>query len=116
MAVTRQRGRRHGQPVTVYLPRLEIDARGNRKWIADETSESITGTAWLVPGRSARAEVPGQQQVNVLTMGTALDLGPVGLWARVNWQNRWWDVVTPPRYHHGTRHVRHWTVDLRERP
>jgi len=79
----------------------------------------------FIPQRSARAEVPGQAGINVTRVLMDSDLpvrlenvgtGEVGLWGRVEWNGSAWDIVTPPAYHHGTRHTRHWTIDIRERP
>ena len=72
--------------------------------------------AAFIPQRSARAEVPGQAQINVQRMIVAADLTDVNLWSRVEWAGSKWDVVTPPAYHHGTRRTRHWSIDIRERP
>lgn len=44
------------------------------------------------------------------------DLDDVDLWSRVEWNGKQWDIVTPPAYRHGSRKVRHWSIDLRERP
>ena len=72
--------------------------------------------AAFIPQRSAKAEVPGQQQINVTRMIVAAELADVTVWSRVEWAGRQWDLVTPPAYHHGTRRTRHWSFDIRERP
>lgn len=78
--------------------------------------DPIETTAVAIPQRSARAEVPGQQQINVTRLIVKAGLPDVNLWSRFFWQGKWWDAVTPPSYHHGTRHTRHWSIDIRERP
>ena len=108
--------RRRGQPAKVWPTRTLTDSRGNAVVAVDLDAVPIEVRAAFIPQRSARAEVPGQQQIDVVTMLVAADLPEVNLWARVLWRDRYWDVVSPPAYHHGTRHVRHWSMDLRERP
>jgi len=70
----------------------------------------------LIPQRSARAEVPGQQQINITRMIVNANLEGVELWSRVEMLGKVWDIVTPPAYHHGERRTRHWSIDVRERP
>lgn len=91
------------------------DARGNKTLAPDPTSPHQVRAAFI-PQRSSRAEVPGQQEINVIRMIVAPHLLGVGLWSRVEYDGKFWDVVTPPMYHHGTRHTQHWSIDLRERP
>jgi hypothetical protein len=108
--------RRRGQPATVWPTTTVTDGCGNRLVAVDMTAPPIEVTAVFIPQRSARAEVPGQQQIDVVTMIVAPDLPDVNLWSRVLWRGRYWDVVSPPAFHYGTRHTRHWSMDLRERP
>jgi hypothetical protein len=108
--------RRRGQSAKVWPTTTAADSRGNRVVSLDMQASPIEVTAAFIPQRSARAEVAGQQQINVVTMIVAADLPNVNLWSRVQWLGRYWDVVSPPAYHHGTRHTRHWSIDLRERP
>jgi hypothetical protein len=99
----------------VWKVRKQIDNRGNEVKIADpDDYEDVT--IWVFPQRSARAEVHGQQSINVTRIGVPGHFVNLDLWARLQFQGKDWDVVTPPSYHHGTRHVRHWTIDVRERP
>ncbi|WP_405057052.1 hypothetical protein OG474_30490 [Kribbella sp. NBC_01505] len=108
--------RRRGQTLTLWRTVAVVDNRGNTVRVADEANPWVV-TAWTIPQRSARAEVPGQQKINVLRIGVKADLAGVELWSRVIYQGKPWDVVTPPSYHHGSsRHVRHWSIDIRERP
>lgn len=107
--------RRRGQPATVYSTVKTVDNRGSHRVEVDLNSP-IEVTAVFIPQRSARAEVAGQAQINVTRMIVEPDLPNVNLWSRVYWRETWWDVVTPPSYHHGTRNTRHWSIDLRERP
>jgi hypothetical protein len=95
---------------------VEIDNRGHsvRTPDADGPHEVV---AAFIPQRSARAEVPGQQQINVYRMIVDANLTDVDLWSRVEWDGKTWDIVSPPAYHHGiTRHTRHWSIDIRQRP
>ncbi|MEU7148480.1 phage head-tail adapter protein [Streptomyces sp. NPDC045456] len=92
-----------------------IDSRGNTVIVPDD-GPPIEVRAAFIPQRSARAEVPGQQQINVMTMIVNPHLDDVSLWSRVEYAGRQWDVVSPPAYHHGDRRTRHWSIDIRERP
>lgn len=107
--------RRRGQTALVWKAEPVTDRRGNTVMTAEGT-DPITVKAAFMPQRSSRAEVPGQQQINVVTMICDPDLEDVSLWSRVVWNGREWDVVSPPAYHYGTRHNRHWSLNLRERP
>lgn len=93
-----------------------LDRRGNTTQRATEVGP-IDVRAAFIPQRSARAEVPGQQEIEVTRMLVDPDLPDVTLWSRVEWRGDMWDVVAPPVYHHGShRTVRHWSIDLRKRP
>ena len=107
--------RKHGQLATVYKQIQKTDNRGSKQFTVD-TDNPVEVHAAFIPQRSARAEVPGQQHINVTRMIVRHGIPDVSLWARVVWAGKEWDVVTPPAYHHGTRHTRHWSMDLRERP
>lgn len=107
--------RRRGVPAKVWRVTKQEDNRGNEVEVASpENAHEVT--VWLFPQRSARAEAPGQLGINVTRIGCDADLEGVTLWSRVEMLGKQWDVVTPPAYHHGTRHTRHWSIDLRERP
>lgn len=108
--------RRRGIPVKVWKTVIRTDGRGNEHKLADLTATPEDATAWVYPQRSARAEVPGQQHINVVRIGVRADIPDLELWSRIEMQGKQWDVVTPPAYHHGTRHTRHYSIDLRERP
>lgn len=109
------RQRRRGQPALVWKQVEVIDGRGNRTLVADPTSPHEVRAAFI-PQRSSRAEVPGQQVINVVRMIVDADLDDIGLWSRVEYQGKQWDIVTPPSHHHGVRRTRHWSIDIRERP
>lgn len=107
--------RRHGLSAKVWKVEERQDNRGNTHEVAvPDNPHEIR--AWVFSQRSARAEVPGQQGINVIRIGVDADLEGVSLWSRVEIMGKLWDVVTPPAYHHGTRNTRHWSLDLRERP
>lgn len=113
--MTIQRRGRNAQHLTVYGTKEVQDSRGNWQivWDVNDPHE-IQG--WVIPQRSNRGEVPGQIETNVVRIGITHDLPYVNLQSRVYWNGAWWDVEAPPSYHHGTRHVRHWSIDLRQRP
>lgn len=107
--------RRHGIPVTIYPVTVQTDRRGNQQKMPDLSNPLTVKAAWI-PQRSARAEVPGQVEINIVRIIVTHDLPNVDLWSYAEALGTTWDVVTPPAYHHGTRHTRHWSLDLRERP
>ncbi|MEU6959595.1 phage head completion protein [Streptomyces chrestomyceticus] len=107
--------RRRGQKARVWRTVEVVDNRGNTVIVPDG-GPPIEVRAAFIPQRSARAEVPGQQQINVMTMIVNPHLDDVSLWSRVEYAGRQWDVVSPPAYHHGERRTRHWSIDIRERP
>lgn len=109
------RQRRRGQWVDVWKTKKVTDRRGNEVIVADPDGPYRVRAAFI-PQRSSRAEVPGQQEINVTRMIVDPDLPDVNLWSRVDWNGSQWDVAAPPAYHHGTRHTRHWSIDIRERP
>jgi hypothetical protein len=113
MSITPQR--RRGQPIVLYRSKTTTDSRGNKVQTVDEESPYST-RGWVIPGRSSRAEVPGQMDIDIVRIGVGSDFPGVDSWSRVLWKGDLYDVVIPPLYHHGTRHVRHWTIDLRKRP
>lgn len=107
--------RRRGVTAKVWKSAYHTDNRGNQVLVADADGPHIVKCA-LIPQRSARAEVPGQQQINITRMIVDADLEGVSLWSRVEVLGSVWDIVTPPAYHHGERKTRHWSIDIRERP
>ena len=112
--------RKRGQTAKVYKTKVVTDNRGNETKVVDMLNP-YTVRAAFIPDRSAKAEVPGQQKINVYTMLIRHDLEDIELWSRVEWvgpanAGPFWDIVTPPAYHQGSRHTRHWTLAIRERP
>lgn len=112
--------RRHGIPIKVWKTEVQTDNRNNKHTVAVPL-DAHNIKCWIFSQRSARAEVAGQLEINVIRIGVDADLPGVDLWSRVEITNfpalnGIWDVVTPPAYHHGTRHTRHWSIDLRKRP
>jgi hypothetical protein len=100
----------------VWPTKKTVDSRGNEVFVVDLDAVPHAVRVAVIPQRSAQAEVPGQQQINVVRMLVDADLAGVDLWGRVEWAGKLWDIVTPPSLHYGTRHTRHWSIDLRERP
>lgn len=111
--MTRQR--KHGVPVTFYPRHLVTDSRGNEQWMPN-LDAPIQTTAAVYAQRSSKAEVPGQQEIEVTRLLVRADLPDVNLWARATFLGQDWDIAAPPAYHHGTRTTRHISVDLRRRP
>lgn len=72
--------------------------------------------ASITPGRGSRAEVPGQQEINIYHVTVNPDLKGVDLWSQVEWNAFRWDIVAPPVLHPGIRRTRHWSFDMRLRP
>lgn len=108
--------RRRGQRAIVY-PSKVVESRRGAPVSVPDMDNGIPIRAAFIPQRSARAEVPGQLGIKVTRMIFSHEIENFDLWSRVYWRGRYWDVVTPPSYHHGaTRHVRHYSADLRERP
>lgn len=107
--------RRRGLPAIIYPLAAVVDSRGNTHRMAD-MNNPIKTKVWTYPQEGAKAEVIGQQEIDVVRLGSKADLGDVGLLSRVTFRGREWDIVSPPQYHHGTRHTRHWSFDVRKRP
>lgn len=107
--------RRRGVVVKVWKTKTTIDARGNEVKVFDPDNYEFV-TAAQIPQRSARAEVPGQVVINVVRLIIDPNVRDMDIWSRVEFNGSEWDIVTPPSYHHGTRHTRHWSIDVRERP
>ena len=113
--MTHQR-RQNGLPA-IFYPIVKVrDNRGNERKVHDETSP-IEAEVWVFPQRGAKAEVTGQQTINVTKIGCSIEIPGVELGSRVLLLGKEWDVVSPPAYHHGARrHTRHFAMDIRERP
>lgn len=107
--------RARGQEAIVYPSKVITDSRDNEVRTVD-MSRPYRVTAVFIPQRSQRAELPGQQDIDIMRMLVDHDLPGVDSWSRVYWDGSMWDVVVPPAYRHGTRHTRHYSVDLRRRP
>ncbi|WJN62635.1 head-tail joining protein 2 [Streptomyces phage phiScoe10] len=106
--------RRRGQKVRIWKTKVTVDRRGNEVVAADSDGPHEVRAAFI-PQRSAKAEVPGQQLINITRMIVAAGLEDVTLWSRVEYMGKQWDIVSPPAYHHGPRKSRHWSIDIRER-
>lgn len=106
--------RRRGLNARVWRTVEKVNNRGEILKVADDAMAHEV-QVWVYPQRSARAELAGQQGIDVMRIGCDANLEGVDLWSRVEVLDKVWDVVTPPSYHHGTRHTRHWSIDLRAR-
>lgn len=107
--------RRRGQQVVIYPTKEIVDNRGHTVAMADMDHPVIRKAA-VIPQRSSKAELPGQQDIH--TVRLILDNAVSGLdsWSRVLYMGEYWDVMVPPQFHAGSRHVRHYTIDVRRRP
>ena len=101
----------------IFYPVVKLtDARGNERKMHDEENPVIR-RVWQVPQRGAKAEVTGQQTINVVRIGVSADVPNLGLNARVFFDGKMWDIVSPPAIRKGaSRHTRHYMMDVRERP
>lgn len=115
--MTYQRQRK-GIPAVFYPVIKQIDGRGNERKVHDaDPDNALHRKVWQIPQRGAKAEVTGQQTINVVRIGVATDVPGVALNARVEFDGKVWDVVSPPALHTGGgRHTRHYSMDVRERP
>lgn len=109
--MTIQRKQR-GIKIQYWKVRKETNLRGDEVLLADDGPYETK--AWIIPQRSQKAETPGQQQINVKRIGLdpSLDLST---WSKIRWNGDEYDFVNPPGLRLGTRHVRHWVVDVRLR-
>lgn len=107
--------RKRGEPATFYPTVKTTDMRGDVVYRAS-AENAVTVRVAAIPDRSSRAEVPGQQAIDVNRLILPAELPGVDLWSRVHWRGLWWDVIGPFALHGGTRHVRHWSVLVRRRP
>lgn len=108
--------KRKGTDAIFYPIVKQADNRGNERKVHDE-SNPIHRKVWQIPQRGAKAEVTGQQTINVVRIGVATDVPGVALNSRVEFDGKVWDVVSPPALHAGGgRHTRHYSMDVRERP
>lgn len=105
--------RRRGILLDIWPQKTVVNRRGETVVVPDP-DRARQVRAWISPDRSSRAEVPGQVGIEAIEVGIAAS-EDVGLWSRIVWDGREWDLVSPPAYHHGTRRTRHQTLTLRAR-
>ena len=110
------RQRRRGREVKFWPREKIIDGRGNEQYHANLEAKPIVTTAAEMQDRSSRAEVPGQHEIDVVRLIVRYDLPNVGVWAICYWRGEYWDVLTPPIYHYGTRQTRHQSMLIKRRP
>lgn len=76
----------------------------------------IRTRAAITPERSSKAEVPGQQVINVIRVLIDYKFAAlVDIHSRLRWDGKEWDVITPPEHHYGTHHSRHVSILARQR-
>lgn len=108
--------KRKGTTAIFYPVIKRTDNRGNERKMHDEDTP-IVRKVWQIPQRGAKAEVTGQQTINVVRIGVSADVPDLGLNARVEFDGKVWDIVSPPAIRRGGgRHTGHYMMDVRERP
>ena len=111
--------RRRGEPVTIALAIDRVDLRGNVVRMPTKTSPRVKARAWQYSDRSSKAEVPGQMDIDVIRLGVESrdpNFELMDIFARIQWQGHWWDLVAPPTHQTGVRQTRHKTLTARRRP
>lgn len=106
---------RRGSEALIFRVETVEDAMGN-KTVRPHARNPHKVRISQMPDRSAKAELPGQQEINVLQVRCPPGLDEVNLWSRVYWRGKWYDLVAPPGERDGSRNIRHWTLILRKRP
>lgn len=120
--------RKRGPQVAIWRSVLTTDRRGHEIRVldtevregkdvpkADRNPHRVRVA--VMPQRSGKAELPGQQQINVVTLVIPPNLPGIDLYSRVDYEGKSWDVVTPPARRHGIRrHTEHDSIDIRQRP
>lgn len=106
--------RRRGVPIRISKEKQVTDRRGNQVMVPDLDNWHETNAS-IAPRRGSRAELPGYQAIDVYVI-TIPVLDGIGLWSRVEWDGKQWDVIIPPQYHHGLPRTRHYSMEIRERP
>lgn len=109
--------KRNAQLATIKPTITQTDARGATVNMPDPNPANWLEDVkvWEFGQRSGKAEVPGQQAINVTRLGMEVQNARVDIWSRITFQGKEWDVVTMPKYSHGTKRNRHWSMDIRER-
>jgi len=112
--MTAQRKGRNAQSAIVYKTTSVVDDRGNEQ-VQVDMDNGVEVMAAFTAASTRDIAVAGQATHEQYTMIVRPDIPDVGMWSVVEWRGEFWDVVAPPEYHHGTRHVRHWSVKIRRR-
>lgn len=83
---------------------------------APDMDNPIPTRAVILPERSSKAEVPGQQVINVVRVIIDYKFSEnIDIHSRLRWDGKEWDIITPPEHHRGTSHTRHVTIMARQR-
>lgn len=106
--------RRRGREVEFFGTVERTSRRGDTVKVPSDAAAWVTRCSESAE-RSSRAELPGQQGIDVITIRVSA-ARDVALFDRARYRNLWWDVVAPPSVRNGSRHVQHQTVLLRRRP
>jgi hypothetical protein len=96
--------RRRGLPVRIWNTVLITDERGNPTEQPDPAA--------IVEARAAVIPRPSPDSLRRVSILVGVEVSPYG---RVEYDGCGWDVESVEQ-HNGSRHTRHWTAHLRERP
>jgi hypothetical protein len=97
--------------VTVYPEVKTTDSYGNTVWKPSPTGTPVAGR--VQPSTSTESAELGQT-VGETVRFLSRDF-PAGPFARVEWDDRSWDVLGAPREHRGSPRTAHYTTYLRAR-
>lgn len=99
--------------IWVYPEVKMRDSRNNLVKVPSDTPVKLRATTSY--DRSSIAELPGQIDVSVVRCVTRD--APLGSWARVVYNNREWDLASPPRFSPGmSKTTAYVSFTLRSRP
>lgn len=113
MAVSVQRLR--GERVWMWPAKRIVDRRGVEQYVPDPGRVLVTRCSESFD-RSGNAEAPGQVVTEQISIRVGPEAAHVGSRGSAWFRGRWWDIVGPPAYRHGTPQVRHYTFLLAARP
>ena len=103
-----------GKDTIWVYPEVKVrDSRNNL--IKVPATEPVEVRATTTQDRSAIAELPGQ--IDLTAVKCVARDAPVGSWARVVYDDREWDLASPPRFSPGmSKSTRFVSFTLRSRP
>lgn len=105
---------RYAHPAQLFPLIQQTDNRGNTTYVPSRLA-AMPFMAMIDPRRGARAEAPGQVEIDIIRIFTQ-DPVPLALWSIVAILGSEWDVVTPISTHVSSRRSSHYSADIRRRP